>query len=290
MKSQVIVVCSDQHCGSELGLAHPDGVTTPDGNTWKPGKALLHLWEQYSSFVNDTERLVRGWRTTGATAHLVLLGDLTDGDHHNTHQIVGRELGTHVGLARKALTDGVLRIGFDSVHMVMGTPAHVGPAGGLEKSVGKNLEDAGYPIVRSPGGATIWTELLADFGAYRFDFRHHGRASGREHLRRSYANLYAADIYMTAVAEGRRPPDVAVRAHNHKMADSGPDHRGWTRQITTGCWQYSSEWVKSRSIESRPDFGGWVFYVTEHMTGPYDLQVHPLKYHHPNAEVDVWRP
>lgn len=291
MRAHVVVVDSDQHCGSTLGLIHPDGVQVDNANWFKPGEHLKHLWTQHENFVDDASRVVAEWRKKGATAHYVCLGDLTDGDHHHTHQIVNKDQGTHIAAARQVLFDGFLRLEFDTIHFVMGTPAHVGVGGGLEKSIGSGIEAAGYPVVRHPRlGTSIWPELSADFGAYRFDFKHHGRAGTREHTRKSYAALYAHDIHAAYQSDGRRPPDVAVRAHNHKLNDSGPDPKNRTRVLSTGCWQYSSEWVKSKAIESRPDFGGWIFVITDEMRGPYDLIVKQCEYHHPNVEEEVWRP
>lgn len=292
MKPRVIVVDSDQHCGSQLGLITPEGVQTSDSNWFKPGKALQWLWSQHGNYVDDVSRVVKEWRKKGATAHYVNLGDLTDGDHHQTHQIIGRDLGTHIQAARNVLRDGFLRLGFDTVHFIGGTPAHVGPGAALEKTIASDLAGE-FPVVRDPRtGFTVWPDMTAEIGAYRFDFKHHGRAGAREATRKSYQALYAYDIHGSYVADGRKPPDCAVRAHRHKMADSGPDLRGVTRVVNTGCWQFSSEWVRSRAIESQPDFGGWVFIVTDEMRGPYDLWMRPYRYEMP-ADDDsqgVWCP
>lgn len=292
MKPRVIVVDSDQHCGSQLGLITPEGVQTSDSNWFKPGKALQWLWSQHGNYVDDASRIIKEWRKKGATAHYINLGDMTDGDHHQTHQIIGRDLGTHVQAARNVLRDGFLSLGFDTVHVVTGTPAHVGPGAALEKTVAADMA-LSYPVVRDPRtGFTVWPDLVADIGAYRFDFKHHGRAGTREWTRRGLSTLFAYDIHNSYRNDGRKPPDVAVRAHNHKMVDSGPDLRGVTRQITTGCWQYSSEWVKSKAIESAPDFGGWVFVVTDDMRGPYDLWLRPFRYQMPQDDnaTGLWTP
>lgn len=292
MKPRVIIVCSDQHAGSQLGLITPEGVQTSDSNWFKPGKALQWLWATHMNFVDDVAEFVKPWRKRGATLHFVNLGDLTDGDHHGTHQIIGRDLGTHIQAARNVLRDGMLTLAPDTVHFIMGTPAHVGQGAALEKTIASDIASS-YPVVRDPRtGYTVWPDLTADIGAYRFDFKHHGRAGTREHTRKSYQAIYAYDIHGAYVADGRKPPSVAVRAHNHKMMDSGPDLRGHTRAITSGCWQFSSEWVKSKAIESQPDLGSWAFVVTDDMRGPYDLLVRPFKYDHPRGddETGVWKP
>lgn len=285
MKPRVIVVSSDQHCGSTLGLMTPEGVPVSDGAMVKPSKPVEWLWRQHLNFVDDAERIVKEWREKGATAHYINLGDLIDGDHHNTHQIIGRDLGSHIEAARNVLKDGMLALDFDTVRFVAGTPSHVGRASGSEKSVAKNLEDAGYPVQRCPiTGESVWPFAYLRVHDYLFDFKHHGRTGRREHTRKSYQAIYAYDIHGSHVNEGRQAPDVAVRAHKHKMMDSGPDLRGITRVVNTGCWQFSSEWVASRAIESRPDFGGWVFVVTDEMRGPYDLWARPFMY---NPEPDL---
>lgn len=293
-KPRVIVVNSDQHCGSTLGLMTPEGVTISDGAHVTPSDSVRWLWRQHLNFVDDAERIVKEWRKKGATAHYINLGDLTDGDHHQTHQIIGRDQGSHIEVARRTLKDGFLGLKFDTLHFVMGTPSHVGRAGGLEKSIASGIEDAGYPVIRCPWNSdtTLWPYLYMQVGDYRFDFRHHGRSGQREHTRKSYQAIYAYDIHGTHVNEGRRPPDVAVRAHKHKMMDSGPDLRGITRVINTGCWQFASEWVRSAAIESQADFGGWVFVVTDDMRGPYDLWARPFQYN-PDPlehEAEVWTP
>ena len=293
MEPRVIVVVSDQHCGSQLGLVTPEGVQTSDNNWFKPGPELRWLWGQHQNYIDDAERVIKKWRKKGATAHYINLGDLTDNFHHRTHQVISVDQGTHIAAARNVLVDGFLRLGFDTLHFVMGTPAHVGAGGGLEKGIARNIEDAGYPVVRCPwNGHTIWPYLYAQLGAYRFDFKHHGRTGQREHTRKSYQALYAYDIYGSHANEGRRPPDVSFRAHKHKMNDSGPDLRGITRVVSTGCWQFSSEWVASKSIETRPDFGGWIAVVTDEMRRPYDLWLRPFLYNPEpdDHEAEVWTP
>jgi hypothetical protein len=293
-KRRVIVIDSDQHCGSQLGLITPEGVWTSDNNHFSPGPAMRWLWGRHQNYVDDASIVIKKERERGATAHYVNLGDLTDNDHHGTHQIIGRDLGTHVAAARNVLRDGFLQLDFDTLHFVMGTPSHVGPGGALEKAIASDIEGDGYPVIRCPfnGGHTIWPYLYARFFDYLLDFRHHGRTGQREHTTKSYAALYAYDIHGSHVNEGREPPDIAIRAHKHKMHDSGPDLRGITRVLSTGCWQFSSEWVYSKSFETRPDLGGWIIVIDEDMRGPYEPWIRPFKYNPEPIDLaaEVWTP
>lgn len=275
----IFVQVGDFHCGSELGLATPEGVQTHQQNWWKPGPHIEWLWSQHLNAVDDASRFIKKYRRK-AKVVLLVMGDVVDGDHHNTHQIINRDQGTHVAVARNVLRDGFFQLKPDEIFIVMGTPSHVGPAGGLEKSIAKNLEDEGYPIVRNQYGQGIWKELEIQAHDFRIHAKHHGRAGRREHTRRSYAAIYAFDIRSSFLKDGRVPPDLALRAHNHIMEDTGPDLRGkgYTRVLTSGCWQFNSEWVDSKAFETRPDFGWHGIVVTPEMRDPHDIIARPFLY------------
>ena len=55
----------------------------------------------------------------------------------------------------------------------------------------------------------------------------------------------------------RVPANLALRAHNHKWADSGPvpPHKKATRLISGPCYQFPTEWIHRVAIEEPPDVG-----------------------------------
>lgn len=280
MSRRCILIVSDIHAGSTIGLLHPDGVQLDDGGWVYPGPHQLWMYGQYERMVDDMRELSEGYPT-----HVVFLGDMTEGVHHNTHQIISPDKGTHIQAAFDVLTDGVLTIPHKTIHMVRGTPAHVDRAAGLEKSLAAKLNHD-FPIVRDPeSNSFVYPVLQMELNGTLLDFKHHGRMSGREHLRKGYSGHYAFDIWASYHMDGRRPPSVAFRAHNHRFMDSGPDHRGVTRVVGTPCWQLSSEWVRRIAIETRPDLGGVCCFVSR--TG--QIEIIPLLYE-PEEEVEPWRP
>lgn len=278
---RALVFISDIHCGSTVGLMHPKGVQHDDGQWIYPSPVQEYLWEQHTKFCQEAAELAEGRET-----HLFLMGDLTDGDHHRTHQIVSNDQGLHIQIAADVLMDGILQIEHSSLHALRGTPSHVGKASGLEKSVMARLKREGVTtIVAHKGGSLVHPYLYAEFEGTLFDLRHHGRQGQREHTRGSYSRLYALDLYLSHHLEGRRPPDIAVRGHLHKYMDSGADHRGITRAIQLPCWQLHTEWTRRISIETMPDIGGLVVLLDD---GRPDVR--PLLYKpEPNAQP-VWRP
>lgn len=281
MARHALVLVSDIHAGSTVGMLHEDGVQTDDQTWIKPSVAQSWLNQKHAEMIADVEKLV-----DGHTTHLFLNGDITEGVHHNTHQIISPDKGVHIQAAFDVLDKGILRLGFDTIHMTRGTPAHVDNASGLEKSVAAKLNAAGYPVLRDPtSNSFVWPFIYAEFDGVLFDIRHHGRAGQREHTRKSYAALYAQDIWQSHVADGRRPPDIAVRAHLHRFIDSGPDHRGITRAIQMPCWQLTTQWVRRIGAETLPDIGCVVILVDDGR-----VSVTPLLYRPEPDPQPIWKP
>lgn len=280
-KPRALVICSDLHCGSTVGLLHPDGVQTDDQTWVKPSPVQEWLWEQHERFVDDVREKTRGYRR-----HLFLNGDVTEGLHHRSHQTIAPEPGVHVQAAADVLERGLLTLRWESIHMTRGTPAHVGSAAGLEKSVAAKIAARGHPIIRDPEtDSYVWPYVYADMNGTLIDVRHHGRHGQREHTRKGYSALYGQDIWQSHVVDGRRPPDIAIRSHHHRYLDSGPDHRGITRVITTPCWQLPTEWTRRISIETLPDIGGVVVLLEDDR-----VWVEPLLYQPAPDPQPIWSP
>lgn len=282
MTKSALVFFSDTHCGSTIGLMHPDGVMHDDGQMIMPSKLQEYLWSNWVSFRADISQLTKGYRT-----HVFAVGDLTDADHHRSTQLLSNDEGIHIQVAADCIQFLLDGFKYESLHAVRGTPAHVGKAAGLEKAVMGRLNREGVKnIVKDPTtNSFVWPFVYAEIDGVLFDIRHHGRAGQREHTRASYSRLYALDMYLSHHLEGRKPADVAVRAHLHKYMDSGYDHRGITRAIQLPCWKLHDEFTRRISIESMPDCGGLVILLHDGVP-----QVHPLLYK-PEADPQrIWKP
>ena len=83
------------------------------------------------------------------------------------------------------------------------------------------------------------------------------------------------------------PADLAVRAHRHKYADSGPvpPHRNATRLISLPCWQLSTEWARSMAFEESPDVG----LVGVTLKDGRVADVYP-QIVYPTLEAETWTP
>ena len=248
-----IVVCfGDLHCGSTVGLCPPEGIELDDGGLYIPNKAQLWLWDNWEKAWDKIKSVKR--KNKKAKLHLILNGDAVDGDHHRTTQIATAHEGVHVGCAIESLRVP-LALKPDSLHILRGTSAHVGRAGGLEEGMGKALKEQRWPVVEDPdtGTVTSYTRTLK-FGSLRFDIKHHGRMGRRAHTKGPYIRWAAQDIFFNYMMDGDKAPDIAIRSHFHQFADSGKIHKVKTRLVALPAWQLATEYVH-RVAESLADIG-----------------------------------
>ena len=257
----VIAVTSDQHARSTLGLCNPKGVQLDDGGTYLPSKAHAWMWDMWTE----------GWDMAGECAAKsgselwwVNNGDLPDGDHHNTGQIASRNPIVEREIIRDILD---VPLAYDPKHifMVRGTEAHVGKEGCAEEGVARALSDD-WPVERCPttGNASWWEVDLECEGTY-LNFLHHGRTGYREWTWRNACLMLAADITLTRTNDGRRVPDLAVRSHFHRHADSYDAHK--CRVIQTPCFQLKTAHVYKVAAENLSHIGMiWIEIDDDHYT------------------------
>ena len=283
MARRVIAICGDTHCGSTVGLCPPEGMELDDGGLYETSEAQHWLWAQWVDGWKQAKRIIRK-----SPFELVLNGDLIDGDHHRTSQIASVLTGIHLRCAVDSLREP-LALKPSAVHVMRGTPSHVGRSAEVEEGIARVLRAEGWPVKMDPntGKASSYRRRL-DVDGVRLDIAHHGRMGQRAHTKGSYSKLYAFDVFAEQMLEmytamkaepdsiadvfhSMRPPDIAIRSHNHKFMDSGPDHRGVTRLISMPAFQFATEFVYRIAAESLADIGIVVIVIED---GRYE--VHPI--------------
>ena len=248
-----IVVClGDTHCGSTVGLCPPEGLELDDGGLYEPNKAQRWLWNNWEEAWAKIKSVKR--KNRKAKLHLILNGDLIDGDHHRTTQIATGLTGVHMRCAMESLRVP-LALKPNTIHVLRGTPSHVGRAGGSEEGIARALKAASWPVVGDPdtGMKSSYSRVI-QVGNTRFDIKHHGRMGRRAHTKGPYMRWFAQDIFFNHMMDGDDPPDVAIRSHFHQFADSGRIHKIKTRAVALPAWQLATEYVH-RVAESLADIG-----------------------------------
>jgi hypothetical protein len=262
----IIAICGDLHCGSTVGLCPPEGLELDDGGMYEPSDAQKWLWSCWESTWKQTKKIVGKKKFT-----LVINGDAIDGDHHRTAQIASPLTGLHVHCALESLRVP-LALKPREVHVLRGTPSHVGRSGDAEEGIARALKGQLWNVVPDPdtGNLSSYRRII-DTEGVRLDVAHHGRMGQRAHTVRSYSGLYGFDIWAERMLETyramrvsedplgefnkRRPPDIAIRSHNHRYNDSGYDHRGVTRVVSLPAWQFATEYVHRIAAEALADIG-----------------------------------
>lgn len=241
----VVAAVSDLHCGSTVGLC-PDAVRLDDGQSYGASDAqrwLWGLWEDYWRRVAERRKRER------AGLYVVLNGDLVDGDHHGTTQI----LSGHPLAQLRALEEALsvpLALKPDRIFVVRGTEAHVGKSGASEEGIAERLGAVPDPTA----GNRSWWHLRMEAAGVRLDVTHHGRTAYRPWTYANAANLLAAQIFYEHASTGEPHPHLAIRSHFHRWNDSHDAHP--TRVVQLGAWQLQTAYVHKVAPKTLADIGG----------------------------------
>jgi hypothetical protein len=254
----IIAVANDLHAGSTVALCPPH-IDLDDGGGYEASKVQRWLWQCWGDFWREVER-----ERQAAGDHLhyqIFNGDLADGDHHDTPQILSRNPEAQAAVLREALALPMAQQP-ERIFVVRGTEVHNGKGNSVEEGVARRWRDDGLPVEGDPStGTASWWHLRADIEGVRFDVAHHGRTGHRAHTEGNAANLYAHDILLHHVKDGHQPPDLALRAHYHRFNDSYDLCP--VRVITNGAWQLKTSYVHKIAADSISHIGGLIITVQD---------------------------
>ena len=266
-RSVVIAVTSDLHCGSTVALC-PPVIHLDDGGEYRASKAQLWLWENWRDFWGrvDAQR-----KASGASLYQVYNGDMTEGDHHKTTQILSGN-----PTAQATVVNEVMRVPLalkpEGIIVVRGTEAHVGASACYEERIASGLRKDGYKVLvdDATGNASHW-HFEMDVQGVRFDFAHHGRVGARPWAKPNAVHAPAPEIFYNAAANERPFPHLAVRSHMHQYVDTHDSHP--TRLIQMPAWQLATAFIHRIAPNALADVGGLIITVTEG-----EMTVEPVRY------------
>lgn len=273
----VVAFTSDQHAGGTTAACPPE-VRLDDGGYYKASKPqswLYQSWGDYWARVDAVRREVDG------DLYEVFGGDLVDGAHHRTTQILSENPN-----GQAAVVDAMLKIPLalnpEKLFVIRGTEAHVGQSASAEERIASGLRKDKRPIVGDPeSGTASWWHLRMEIQGVRLDVTHHGRTGQREHTRGSQAVLHAHDILLSHVKNGDDYPHLCLRGHHHKFNDS--HDAAPVRVVTSGAWQLGTSYVHKVAADSLADVGGLIVVIRD---GTYTVE----KVHFKASRGPVWRP
>jgi hypothetical protein len=278
----VVAVVSDLHAGSTVALCPPE-IALDDGGAYQASKAQQWLWGLWLSF---WEKVSDNRAALGADLYVVVNGDITDGDHHGTTQILSGNPTAQAAVVNAQLSVP-LALRPDKLWFIRGTEAHVGKSAAFEERVALGLKKDGRPVVMSSdtGTASHWQARL-DIHGVRFDFAHHGRVGQRPWTKPNVTMNMAAEIFYEHARHGIPHPHVAVRSHMHQFVDTYHAHP--VRAIQTPAWQLPTAFIHRIAPGALADIGGLIITVQPGESDPATRYfVDPVIYR--PAPPTLWR-
>jgi hypothetical protein len=209
---RLVVLFSDTHAGSRLGLLSPDTVLWEEDQNgqpapWQPQPTAVQqwLWGHYASDIAAVIDLA-----AGDPVILVHNGDLTWGRKYASELVSTRDA-DQILIAIANLAPWFEHANVQTVRLVHGTDSHAFGEATSDALVCDALR------VRWPerSVAEVRHALLLVDGV-GIDCAHHGPGpGGRQWLTGNQARYYAKSLMNDDLLVGRTPPRVIVRSHFH---------------------------------------------------------------------------
>lgn len=194
---QLVIVVSDLHCGSHVGLSHPEA-ELESGNTIGIGNNVLQQW-LWACWEDGTKRAMDycGKDPFG----LVVNGDATEGVHHGGAQIVAQKIEEHAAIAGLCLAPMAERA--EKTYVVKGTECHT-----------RDIENLLAANLGAEGGKAKDKWLIEVHGTL-CDFAHHVGVTSRRYLEASGLSIAMGNARQNYLDAGHRAPRVFMRGHRH---------------------------------------------------------------------------
>lgn len=260
----VLAITSDLHAGSTVALCPPE-ITLDDDGTYKASKAQSWMWECWNDF---WKQVAEARKEYGGPLYQLFNGDLVDGNHHGTTQILSGNPNAQAAVVNECLAIPLAQKP-DKIWIVRGTDAHVGQSACSEERIADGLRRDKRPVEPNTqtGTASHWHAKLHLFDRWRLDFAHHGRVGTRPWTKPNVVMNLAAEIFMDHAKEdfekNRQPtaPHIAIRSHMHQFVDTGNAHP--TRVIQTPAWQLATSFINRIAVGKVGEVGGVIVVIRE---------------------------
>ena len=158
----------------------------------------------------------------------------------------------------------------DTTYVFRGTAAHSGKSASLEEALAADITNA---IPDPERNTSSWWHMRRVAAGVRFDIAHHASMGSLPWTEKQAANRAAEIIWHRYMEMGQPVPNVVLRAHNHRYADSG-DNYDPLHVYLMRSWSLATEYQYRTGKENDlAQIGGFVILCQD---GRYDL--HPIKF------------
>lgn len=248
-KGEAVIIISDLHNNSTVGLS-TSRYLKDDGEAVTFNKSRRFLKRAWEMCWVDILDMAKGHHRT-----LVLNGDAV-----NLYQAArgSQYLSINPNDVKRntieLLEPKVKEV--DDFIMIRGTESHVGGSGYMEEMIADDLG-----AIRSDeddAETASWWHFRGMFGGVKFDIAHFTRMGGLPWTAPNSAIKVAFETMTDYRDWNEIPPDLVIRSHQHRFADSGRNYP--TRAIFTPCWQNRPAYLTAGGkVNKRPQYGAVVF-------------------------------
>lgn len=199
---EAILVVGDIHAGSTVGLMPPDFLLA-EGQIITHNVIQKHLWSCWTDLTQS--RLPD--LLDGDGYDLLLAGDLVEGVHHKTVQVISSNKFDHSECAIEILRPVAEQA--KKTYILKGTEVHTGSA---ELAIGKALK-----AVKNPDGHRGFDKLDIEINGHRAIFVHHVSTAMRTYLEASGVGIQMNQEQLEASKMGEKLPTIFGYAHRHRF-------------------------------------------------------------------------
>lgn len=250
----VIAIPADGQAGSTVGLLPPRW-TGSDGTKYEMSEGQSLLWEQWLESWKTVKKLVKQKR--GTRLIVIHNGDAIEGDHHNTTQIITKNIDEQKRIHIASMNKGMRLAGFNSdkgdrLYYVAGTDVHVAYH---EDNIARNFVDKNGKHIVKPiiapteendflDGRYVRHQLKLDVNGVLLDVAHHGFTAGiRFWSRGNTLRATLQSYYMDELNKGKPIPRYVVRSHKHEfISEIYRDLNGTIEGFITPCFQLKTSY------------------------------------------------
>lgn len=231
---KLVLVLNDTHCGSDCALL-PERVILDNGHSIGHGenKKLEFLWRAWLDMREEFARLAGADPFT-----LVLNGDIIEGVHHGTDEVLAAKASDHLNIAKEAIGPFIEMA--DKVVVTKGTQCHT------QDWESVLCREYGLPDAKNFQQFKVNNVLV--------DVRHHMSCAARVDAESGAL----AKVMANAVAQCNRAqyetPRVFLRGHRHLTGDYCD---GYQMIVVPGAWQYLTRYGFKVVPDSIPRFSAY---------------------------------
>ena len=217
--TKLIVLLSDLHVGSTIGLWPPDFVSN-EGNPIGQNKFQEWLWQCWQDAAKWSAKVI------GKDAfEIVLNGDLVEGIHHRSLQVMTPDVGDQSEAVKQVLEPLAAKAA--RLHIVKGTECHTRND---EIRIGNYLKASKCQAT----GQRAHDTLDLECNGVLYNFAHHISTTARSYLEASAHSITLGNISHTRARSGKQVPQIICRGHRHRH---GIWDDGNQMSVITGAWQ-----------------------------------------------------